>query len=309
MKEKVSIIIPIYNAEKFLKKCIDSVIQQDYNNIEIILINDGSTDNSEDVCKNYFKNDKVKYFLKKNEGVSKARNLGIKNATGKYITFVDADDYVEKNYISTLVSCIQKDHYDLAICNYYENDDINIHEIIDRKDAFISIMNKKLYKGFLWNKLYKLKIIKDNFLKFNESVHVCEDLLFNYQYIDNCDKNFIFTPEKLYHYVQHDGSALHKKLSLKYLSIVDSYKEIEKILIKNNIDLKEFLISYLKILTDLIYRNSLLKDKLNLENVIIERKKCYDEIKKIKIGLKRKIEIYLYYKYPILIGKMRSLKK
>ena len=117
--EKVSIIIPIYNSDKTIDRCLKSIINQTYRNIEVICINDGSFDNSYKILQNYLKTDsRIKVINQTNKGVSSARNNGIKNSTGKYIMFVDADDYLKDNMIELLVKSIKKDSSDLLICNY-----------------------------------------------------------------------------------------------------------------------------------------------------------------------------------------------
>ncbi len=114
MKDKVSVVVPIYNVEKYLPKCIESIQMQTYNNLEIILVNDGSTDSCLKICEKYKKLDKrVIIINKENGGLSDARNFGIEKATGKWITFIDSDDYVEKDYIETLMSLSDSDDYDV----------------------------------------------------------------------------------------------------------------------------------------------------------------------------------------------------
>ena len=120
MKDKISIIVPIYNVSYYLDNCIESITKQTYSNLEIILVNDGSTDNSNDICQKWEKIDKrITYINQKNSGVSVARNNGIKKATGKYISFVDGDDYLEINFIKTLYNFTVKNNVDVSICDYY----------------------------------------------------------------------------------------------------------------------------------------------------------------------------------------------
>ena len=148
----VSIIIPAYNAEKYIEQCIDSIISQTYKNIEVIIVNDGSTDNTLAICEKYAKEDKrIKIVKKKNEGVSKARNDGIKIATGKYIMFIDSDDYIDDDYIEIMHKNIVEKKADLVVSNYTRdkngvkekiyfdlknNDDIIMNYIIDYAQAW-----------------------------------------------------------------------------------------------------------------------------------------------------------------------------
>lgn len=199
-EELISIIIPVYNVEKYIEKCIHSVMEQTYKNIEIIMINDGSTDNCGKICDEYAKKDnRIKVIHQKNEGVSSARNKGIRECTGKYIGFVDGDDIIDTDMFEKLYESITKNESDLAICNYYPNKDFcGVDEIIDIETALDLILDKDKYKGFVVNKLYKKSILKDQ--KFDEKIDICEDLIFNCQYIIKCCKCSIVN-EKLYNYI------------------------------------------------------------------------------------------------------------
>lgn len=125
-KELISIIVPIYNADCYLRQCLDCIINQSYKNFEVLLINDGSVDDSAIICKEYVETDsRIHYFEKENGGVSSARNLGLKNVKGNYITFVDSDDWVEENYLEVLYNALKENEVDVAISshNYFNMDD------------------------------------------------------------------------------------------------------------------------------------------------------------------------------------------
>ena len=122
MRGEISIIVPVYNVEKYLSQCIESIINQNYKNIEIILVNDGSTDKSGDICDSYsLKDNRIKVIHKKNEGVSIARNTGLKVATGEYIAFVDGDDFVHEYIYTKLINIINNSKYDLVMCRFYRS--------------------------------------------------------------------------------------------------------------------------------------------------------------------------------------------
>ena len=133
---KISLIVPVYNTSKYLRKCLDSLITQTYKDIEIIVINDGSIDNSEEIIKLY-RDKRLKYISKKNEGIGKTRNLGIENATGNYIAFVDSDDYLDKNFCKKMIKKADEDNCDIVICNYFEdrNDKLKKIEFVNFKDS------------------------------------------------------------------------------------------------------------------------------------------------------------------------------
>ena len=130
MIKKISIITPVYNAEKYIERCVNSVLNQTYENIEFIIVNDGSTDNTAKILNRLKKNDsRIMVIHKKNEGVSKARNTALKKATGKYVLFVDADDWLESTMCEDLISHAEKNNSDVVICEYY-----NYYEILDKKE-------------------------------------------------------------------------------------------------------------------------------------------------------------------------------
>ena len=143
---KVSIIVPVYNTSKYLNSCIKSLLHQTLKDIEIILINDGSTDDSESIIKKY-KDKRIKYISKKNEGIGKTRNLGIDTATGEYLSFIDSDDYVEPDFCEKMYEKATKDKCDIVICDYYEDHFEGLKEI---KES-LNKSNKELKE--LWRSL------------------------------------------------------------------------------------------------------------------------------------------------------------
>lgn len=213
---KISTIIPVYNAEKTIQKCIDSLIQQKFEDFEIIIINDGSIDNSATICNSYaMHNDKIKVIHKNNGGVSSARNIGLNNAKGEYITFVDSDDFVEPDYLSILYNSIN--NFDIAICGYNQIENkiikqINIaEENITQETLRNNFFNYYLYALICapWGKIYCLGIIKNNNIKFDERINWGEDFIFNIQYFEHC-KNIRFIPDILYNYVLGEGTSTSK---------------------------------------------------------------------------------------------------
>lgn len=180
---KISIIVPVFNVENYLHRCIDSILIQTFKDFELLLIDDGSTDKSGKICDEYaFKDNRVKVFHKRNGGVSSARNVGLNNAVGKWVTFCDSDDYVYENFLCDFLS--QPHTVDLLSQGYlerrndvltekYEKDGIYVGARLNR---FILDMYKSTQLGFLWCKAFKLDIIKSHNLLFNESIRHMEDL-------------------------------------------------------------------------------------------------------------------------------------
>ena len=306
----VTVIIPVYNVGQYLSRCIQSVINQSYNNMEIILIDDGSTDNSGMICDNYKNIDnRIKVIHKKNQGVSVARNIGLDISKGYYISFIDADDYIEKDMIEKLVTSIETAQSDMAICNYYYNKTTNLENIMHVTTVMEKILSKEYFRGFVWNKLYKREMIDK--IRFNDKIYIAEDLLFNCEYLLKCQKCSCLN-ERLYYHCENDTSALNKKLNSKYLTILDAYERIEKIYKKNYNDIiGNLYIDMLKIACNIIYRNGKHKkdQKLDLTKIYYEKERYYKILMKTeKIPKCKKAEIYLYNRFPVLIGNIRNLK-
>ena len=209
-----SIIVPIYNVEKYLPKCLDSLIGQTYSNIEIICINDGSTDNSLEVLENYEKKDnRIKIINQKNQGVSVARNVGIKSATGNYILFVDADDWINLKTCEIIYNNVSYEQFDLVYFDYYR---VNLH-------CIRPIKVKDIINCCMWQICYKKDFILNNSLLFQENMTIAEDHIFkvaaifqtnNIKKIDKC----------LYYYdVSREGSAT-KNNSILIENNIKAYK-------------------------------------------------------------------------------------
>lgn len=216
MSLKVSIIVPIYNISKYLEKCIESVISQTYKNIEILLVNDGSTDNCLEICKKYKKLDKrIKIINKKNGGLSDARNAGLKCASGEYIFFLDGDDFISKDTIEYLVSLLEERNADVCVCNYFlhypdtrENfikekfvEDVVIEYSLE--SALIDMLDvNKSFGWCAWNKLYKKNILTNFEYPYGK---LYEDIGTTYKAICN-SKKIVFSSKALYYYVQNPKS-------------------------------------------------------------------------------------------------------
>lgn len=206
-KELVSIIVPVYNVEPYLSICLDSLIGQTYEKTEIILVDDGSTDQSGDICDEYARKEvRIRVCHKKNQGVSSARNTGIEMAEGKYLVFVDPDDCVHRQMVEIYISCIEKPG--ILLCDMTINmDELNI--CCDGKDRYRqeSVQCEDFMQLFCRdyinspvNKLYKAEIIKKNNVYFPENMSLGEDLLFNLDYFRHVDGNCWILHYPLYYY-------------------------------------------------------------------------------------------------------------
>ena len=230
MNSLVSIIVPVYNVEKYLQKCIKSLQEQSYENIEIILVDDGSTDKSSILCDNIAKVDKrVSVIHKNNGGLSDARNLGLSFANGDFILFVDSDDWLERETIKTAYMKIISSNADVVVWGYYADFVSDDEEIIFQKSySLIGTCNRitkeevfsekdalELY-GYAWNKLYRKNILQN--LKFEKGISLVEDILFNATIAERSNKiefiDYIGT-----HYIQRKRETLGKKYYSDYIEL------------------------------------------------------------------------------------------
>lgn len=227
---KTSIIIPIYNSEKYLHRLLDSVINQTYKDIEIILVNDGSTDNSLNICEEFRSRDnRIKICNKTNGGVSSARNEGIEIATGEYITFIDADDYIDKNYIEMLVNNIEGG-YLIKIFNNKKLD-----QKIEKYEFIKQILANEVTGG-CWGYLFNKKILDFNNIRFDLNTSYMEDTIFVMEYLMQVESVKLIR-ENLYHYEAKKGSLTSSKNNVEEKINGYSYSmlKIEKVLKYNQI--------------------------------------------------------------------------
>ncbi len=241
MDVKVSIIIPVYNAEKTIEKCLESIINQKYENLEIILVNDGSTDNSKEILEQYKEKDsRIILINKENTGVSDTRNIGIEKATGDYIMFVDADDTVEKNILKRNLSIIDEKKIDVLKYNYHivnskkgiiknqENYNKYADKILSENDieAFIDDLLESKFNGYVWTLIIKKSIIQN--VRFNTQIGMKEDLLFYIELLNNV-KSMYFLNENLYNHYENDASVCRS--SKYYYRNFEDYVKVNKLLI------------------------------------------------------------------------------
>lgn len=223
----ISIIIPVYNVEKYLLKCISTLKKQEFKNIEFIFVDDGSTDNTFNILREEaLKDIRIKILKQKNNGVSSARNLGIRNSTGKYIGFIDPDDYIEENIYLNLFNYMDNKKLDLLVYNYRM---VWEEELKSRVNSFNfnNIINHFIFvqeDGYVWNKIYRRDIIMKNNIFFDENITVGEDLLFNIKYIKYV-KKYKIIDNVFYNYYQRKDSAVRKKHKNLIKNSITMYKE------------------------------------------------------------------------------------
>jgi glycosyltransferase involved in cell wall biosynthesis len=239
MKDKISIIIPVYNVEPYIRKCLDSVVSQTYENLEIICIDDGSTDSSGKICDGYAEKDsRVKVFHQKNCGLSYALNVGLKNFTGDYLGFVDSDDWIEPEMYGELHKALKNSGANISIASYFkETDEESIpmanrerisEKVIDTKNMLLYPLKRDYYIGFcgyVWNKLYLASIA--NGLSFDNDIKYCMDVLFYMTMVLKNKCMGVYIDKPLYHYYQRNSAiSKSKSLNIKADSLT-VYKRVE----------------------------------------------------------------------------------
>lgn len=312
----ISIIVPIYNADKYLNNLLNSVNNQNFNNYEILLINDGSKDQSERICLNYLKvNSCAKYYKKENTGVSDTRNFGIEHANGKYICFVDADDILCENYLKDLITLLENNNSDMSCCDYAKFND-KIIECNDECKKVVTYENNSKYDliydkygGYLWNKLFIRSIIIDNNIKFNDDIGMCEDMLFVFEYLKYVNK-ISCTNNKNYNYRIIKSSASKNIKNIKWFSI---FKTLDKII--ENKDLysattyNSVIYSYIFYLYEAKYRlkfNKNIKEYKKIKLDIKNRIKNIRKLKNIKFTLKQNFKIFIYKYFNTIAFKIKK---
>ena len=327
---KLSIIMPVYNVEKYIVNCINSILEQTNKDFELIIVNDGSKDNSIEIAKKMTKKFKnIKIVDKENGGLSDARNFGLKYATGQFVTFIDSDDCIERDYVEVLLDTINKYNADLVLFGYYvdyytNNILINTNTVIEEyqesniKEKEKIIIHDTNCIGYAWNKVYKRETIISNELEYEKGTSYIEDIIFNEKYIANSNKVIVLN-KPLYHYNQYNntntlGNRIYDnilELDLRAInslaSILNSFnydqQEIKNITSNNTISrfswsLKKILLSnnqnkktILKKYSTYIKNNKAIYDKLNLQNKIFYYliEKRLYIINKIIINIKQRL--------------------
>lgn len=231
MNNKISIIIPVYNVQEYLPKCLTSVINQTYKNLEIIVVDDGSTDGSGQICDRFARKDnRIIVIHKENEGQSSARNVALDIATGDYIGFVDSDDYCDETMFSKMMDCMLKNNVEIVICGtykfnekgectkfqYFEDD-----RIIQIDEARRLVMSDYI-KGYSWDKLFKANVWEN--IKYPQ-YNILEDAATTYKPFFKSNKDIGYISEPLYYYIYRNGSSLHKNSKQTYYGMYNAWKE------------------------------------------------------------------------------------
>lgn len=327
MKEKlISIIVPVYNVEKYLAKCINSLINQTYNNLEVLLIDDGSTDNSLIICEEFQKKDsRIKVIHKQNGGLSSARNTGIDNSNGEYLLFIDSDDWIKPNFVEILSNVAIDNNVDLVVSglintflyDYIDNMyNSNHYEIISKED----MLKKVLYgeNGIdvsACGKLYNKNVFCN--LKYDEG-QLYEDFLIIDKIINNC-QSFAIVDYRGYYYYQRENSIMHSKYNDKRYVLINKSEEIIDLANEYYTNvvpyaIYRYMINNLLLLKMTISDNDFKKEASVFRNNILKYKKellCYSFIEnKYKLIIKMlsfNILIFkIFWNFKLIIKKVKG---
>ena len=224
MRPMVSIVVPIYNAEQYLRRCVDSILNQEYTDFELLLVNDGSTDASGDICEEYGDQDpRVIVIQKENTGVSDSRNRALDRARGKYLQFLDSDDWITPDATRLFVRAAEEYGCDMVISDFYRvvgerlstKGDIEEEGVLTREEFAAHMMENPadFYYGVLWNKLYRRDIVEEHNLRMDTDINWCEDFMFNLEYIRYA-KVFYALHAPIYYYVKRKGSLASQGINI-----------------------------------------------------------------------------------------------
>ncbi len=230
----ISVIVPVYNIEDYLRRCLDSILTSTYKDYELILVDDGSTDSSSLICNEYAERDKrISVIHQENKGLSPARNAGLEKSKGEYILMIDGDDCIHSQMIEILHDLITSDNYDFVMCSHKRVHDINSINLeqelsLERKQQRVLSQNECMHNLHLgqrtfdfavaWNKLYKRNILKGLFFNYDAA----QDVEFNNQVYQRIQKA-IYIPERLYFYIQRSGSFQNRQLSQRHFDTLITF--------------------------------------------------------------------------------------
>lgn len=327
----ISVIVPVYNVEKYLEKCICNILCQTYSEIEVILVNDGSSDKSEGICTHFSKIDnRIRVIHIPNSGVSNARNIGIEHARGKYIHFIDSDDFINETLIEDLYSALQTNNSDFVMCGYYKIRDNN--EGREIKTAFKCAPYSGVINGFLENiisyfyppilqgpcwKLFKRDIILKNKIEFNKNMNFGEDTDFVLRYLRNCE-TVTCVDISPYYYRVHGNQSLSSKFNTKkidvYIYLAEQLRELESIKLKRITNHSDIIIcnSFISYINELILTQN---DRTESEIIRIiddamSKQEIQESFSHLKLSSVKFFLIYVLLKvnYPMIVNIVFKLK-
>lgn len=313
----VSVIMPCYNVEQYIAMAIESVLQQSMDNFELLVVIDGSPDNSQAIAEEFSKKDnRVKVLVKENGGVSSARNFGLKNASGKYIYFIDPDDWIEPDLLEKNIALLESEQSDLVVFGIFNTYDGVVKSKLELKSQ--TIVNGQSFEllrdelkafGYSWNKIYKKEIIDKNNLRFNEALPLWEDCVFNFNYLENTN-SYTFSSSCYYYYNIYQGSASHKSYP-DYTKYIQAYQGAASNYIEKYNPINKFA-SYTFVYS--LFLDVLCSELINRKSSLFERQfnDYFNRVKELKFsGLPFKRVVVYYavrFRLIFLLTMYRKLK-
>lgn len=305
MEEKISIIIPIYKVEKYIKRCIDSIIEQEYKNLEIILVDDGSPDNCPEICDEYAEKDnRVIVIHKENGGLSDARNYGMKRATGNWIVFVDSDDYISKDFVSYLYNLVRNNNSEIGITSpiiFYEDKKFKEYTnkkekiiIMDKKNALKEMLYQKIFDTSAWGKIYKKEVLENVLFPCGK---LYEDISTIYKVILNSNR-IVYSNQKKYFYLKRKDSIMGRKFKNNDMDYIyqtsEMFSEIKKIKDKELVEAAKC--RFINANFSILLKINKCDKKSNFKQEIYKNIKKYrkDVFWNKEVRIKTKIAIILY---------------
>lgn len=291
--ELITIIVPIYNVKPYLSRCIESIINQDYKKLEIILVDDGSTDKSGNICDEYAKKDKrIIVIHQENQGLSCARNNGTRISKGKYIAYIDSDDYIELDYISYLYKLIKDNKADISACAH--NKHRYIETVYEKDELYPALLTSKIAFS-AWSKLIKASIMKDNNIYFPVN-EIYEDQKWIYYLLEHTNRVVIGSESK-YHYTYRQNSIFNTKSLQNKKILINRVCEMHNFIKEKH---PEYLsLSYIKYIRELTYNFLSFSRTKELETL---KKEIYSLIKKDRNKIILKKEVNLFLRLEVLVS-------
>lgn len=291
--ELITIIVPIYNVKPYLSRCIESIINQDYKKLEIILVDDGSTDKSGNICDEYAKKDKrIIVIHQENQGLSCARNNGTRISKGKYIAYIDSDDYIELDYISYLYKLIKDNKADISACAH--NKHRYIETVYEKDELYPALLTSKIAFS-AWSKLIKASIMKDNNIYFPVN-EIYEDQKWIYYLLEHTNR-VVISSESKYHYTYRQNSIFNTKSLQNKKILINRVCEMHNFIKERH---PEYLsLSYIKYIRELTYNFLSFSRTKELETL---KKEIYSLIKKNRNKIILKKEVNLFLRLEVLVS-------
>lgn len=313
---QVSIIVPIYNGEKYLNRCIDSILLQTLEDFELVLVNDGSNDGSLPICDEYAAKDmRIKVINQANSGVSMARNNGVDTAKGDYICFIDCDDWVDPCYLQLLYNNLKESSADLSMTGYREiteagelgkdTSTIGYTSVLDADQAMFHLFEAVDFMSFCypWGKLFKTDIIRRHNIRFNPSIAIGEDRLFIFDYLHHAGK-VSCTSKATYNYLQNGSGAMASfnagKVDLRILSLFSSFCIMREKLMK-----KDILLVLNSDFVRMLIRTKVLVETKTANKEILKRIRCFANyyiINPQSISKRLWLKLFLSFKLGIKVN-------